>query len=115
VPWVEEIDENGNVVDVWHGKWKPTPQSRLIHAKRYDPKTGEWMECAYADLKAGDIFRSFASDGTPIDPYTFEPTDDDDVVAFAHADAMKNRYRNEGFAVEISTGSLDEIMAMVRN
>lgn len=92
-------------------KWRPTPKHRLFSAKRFDLSTGEWLGCAYADLKVGDIFKAFAPDGEQIDPLTEEP---DEVVAYCHADAIRGYGRNEGFAVEISTGeTLEDILQMI--
>lgn len=51
-------------------KWRPTPKSQLITARRLVGKT--WEDCLMQELQPGDIFRSVLPDGTIINPASEE-------------------------------------------
>ena len=99
--------------------WHPTPKHRRITATRLNPATGEWFACEYSELRAGDIIRTFAADGTQVDPCTLDLVENEDIVAYCHADATKARppYNptSEGWMVEMTSGTPDEVMRLVTN
>lgn len=67
-------------------KWRPTPDSILIKARKL--AGDEWVTIEMKDLRPGDIFRAIAPDGGVIHPVTGEP--DDVVVALVTDHPIRN-------------------------
>jgi hypothetical protein len=97
--------------------WKPTPKSRLLTAERLR-EGGVWEKCQYADLKAGDIYRTYAGDQR-INPMTFDLLEKgEDVVGFCCADAVRCMDRDgraEGWMVDSCIGLYADVLKTVRN
>jgi hypothetical protein len=95
--------------------WHETPKDELIVARRLTA-TGEWEQYLYKDLKKGDIFKSFIGD-QQLHPGTMMPCDDldRDEVAVATDDPIHNPMTGQGWAVEMISGELSEIMKSIAN
>ena len=91
--------------------WRPTPKSRLIVAKRLDPASGQWLDCAFSDLRAGDIFKAFRGD-VQVDLLTGNECEPDD-VGIAEADAQRDLERGEGYGVLATAGRYPDILRRV--
>ncbi len=94
-------------------KWRPTPESRRIVARRLDGD--RWVDTPMKDLHPGDIFRCVFPDGTVIHPCTHEP---DDVVVCKVTDLPIKNINNqigsimgaEGYGVPIELyESMDDL------
>ncbi|MDE2426246.1 MAG: hypothetical protein KGO96_10120 [Elusimicrobia bacterium] len=95
--------------------WKPRPDHERLRAERFIGD-GQWERCEYADLKNGDVFRAVHPNGHLVNPLTIDALEDgEDMVALCHGDPIKGYEGNDGFAVDISVGSLKDLMAEVVN
>ena len=83
-------------------EWQPTPPEMMIFASKLNGEI-----CEYKDLRSGDVFRP-TYDGEFVDPFTKEPAE---VWCLCTSDPVRNPFHNEGWAVEIETGSsLSDLM-----
>jgi len=109
-------------------KWRETPEDQRAYAMRYDPETGSWTRCWYCDLKKGDVFRSYAFDGTQMHPANGDEVDDENIVGLVTADPVHStidfypegvpdgiKNPNAGWAVQIVTGLFPQILREVAN
>lgn len=91
--------------------WEPKPPELLFRIKRYDRERGTWAECAFSDLKRGDIFAPYSPDGSAkVDPVTGDPTDEPEHFARCVRDAEPNFDAGFGYRCEVTVGTLETLL-----
>lgn len=94
-------------------QWRETSPDRLVSAECLDRATGKWEPRRIKDIKAGDIFRMFLPDGLPCSPFDYSVLEhENELIAYATADAKINHITNEGYGVLCEIGAPDDIMRL---